>query len=77
MLLKFEVHTFDLFNMSRFMMISTGWNTSSAAMPVHAENGGDSPSAVCLHRTTAKNCVPEAPEPRTWAVLDSVLFLRK
>jgi len=31
----------------------------------------------CLRRVTAKNCVPEAPEPRTRAVPDSVLFPEK
>lgn len=45
MLLKFEVVTFDLFDMSRFAMVSTGWNTSNSATPAHAENGSDGASA--------------------------------
>jgi hypothetical protein len=45
-LLKFEAETFDLFDMSRFAMVSTGWNTSSSATPVCAENGNDVASAA-------------------------------
>jgi hypothetical protein len=45
-LLKFEAVTFDLFDMSRFAMVSTGWNTSNSATPAHAENGSESASAA-------------------------------
>lgn len=45
MLLKFEADTFDLFDMSRFAMVSTGWNIRSSATPAHAEIGCDGASA--------------------------------
>lgn len=77
MVLKFEVDTFDLFDMSRFAIVSTGWNTSSSATPVHAKIRGDGTSAALSSSRDAKKCVPEAPEPRTRAVPDSVLFPEK
>ncbi len=46
MLLKFEADTFDLFDMSRFAIVSTGWNTSSSATPAHAKIGCDGASAA-------------------------------
>ena len=63
--------------MSRFAIVSTGWNTSSSATPVHAKIRGDGTSAALSSSCDAKNCVPEAPEPRTRAVPDSVLFPEK
>ena len=54
-LLKFEADTFDLFDMSRFAMVSTGWNTNNSATPAHAENGSDGVSAALSLSRDGKN----------------------